>query len=109
VKTTSMSLELRNQGVPEKPIWQKKGPERKGQNGSHYIPPKIMLDFCQKLITLTVWLENVAWFPASAYLQTGSGLHLFRLSKIPLDEDPACGAMRCGVVLIRLGCNKIRI
>jgi hypothetical protein len=76
-------------------FWQKKGPERKGQDDSHYILPKIMLDFCQKLITLTLWLENVAWFPASAYLQAGSGLHLFRLPKIPFEG-------RCGARPVRM-------
>ena len=89
-----------------------------------------MLDFCQKLIIVAFWLENVVWFPASASLKTGSKLRLFRLSKISLVEDPACrrsrlskiplvedpacgagrgGAVRCGAVLVRLGCSKTRI
>ena len=102
MKTTSMSLELRNQGVPEKPIWQKKGPERKGQDDSYYIPPKIMLDFCQKLVILTFCLKNVVWFPSAASMKAGSKLHMFRLSKIPL-------AGRDGAVLVRLGCSTIMI
>jgi len=71
------------------------------------IPPKIMLAFCQKLITLASCLENVVWFPVSASLKTGFKLHLFRLSKIPLVEDPACGVGRGGVM--RGGVRPVRM
>jgi hypothetical protein len=66
-----------------------------------------MLAFCQKLITLASCLENVVWFPVSASLKTGFKLHLFRLSKIPLVEDPACGAGRGGVM--RGGVRPVRM